>query len=114
VVTLRAVKNSGSLGASSWVIHTIRRGVQMPWTRGPPRFHSRGYTLSAPGAAWAERELARWLAAGYLREVESTEAARMHCVVGAFETWSAGKLRLAVDYMPISSSVGSSTRRCGS
>ena len=113
VVTRLAVKKSGSLGASRWVIHTIRLGVQMPWTRRPPRFHSKGYTLSAPDAAWAERELARWLAAGYLWEVESAEAARMHCIFGAFETWSAGNPRLAVDYMPISSSVGSSTRRCG-
>jgi len=98
VVTRRAVKKWRSLWASRWVINTIRRGVQIPWTRRPPRFHSRGYTLSAPDAAWAEGELARWLAAGYLREVDSVEAARMHCVVGAFVTRSAGKPRLVVDY----------------
>lgn len=99
------------------MINTIQRGVQIPRTRRPPHFHSRGYTLSAPDAAWAEGELGRWRAAGYLREVDSAETARMHCVVVAFVTRSAGKLRLAVDSRhpeAVSSSGDSSTRRCGS
>jgi len=52
VVPRRAVKKWQSLGALRWVISTTRRGVPIPWTRHPPRFHSRGYTLSTPDAAW--------------------------------------------------------------
>ena len=96
--TRRAIKAWRSLGASRWVIRTIQRGVQIPWLRKPPRFHSRGYSLNKADAKWAEAELERWLAAGYLREMTEEEATGVHCLMGGFVTHSAGKPRLVVDY----------------
>lgn len=98
VATKRALKAWRALGASWWVLETIGRGIQIPWTRRPPPFRARGYKLSAADTEWAKGELVRWLAAGYLKELTAEQAARMQCVVGAFVTYSAGKPRLVVDY----------------
>lgn len=94
----RAIKEWRSLGASRWVIETILRRVQIPWRQRPPQYRSRGYQLKREDDAWAEQELQRLLAAGYLGELSPEEAAAAHCVVGAFVTHSAGKSRLVEDY----------------
>lgn len=98
VAARRAVKRWRALGASRWVITTILRGVQIPWTQVPPRYRSKGYRLAPANEEWAEGELERWLRAGYLRELNAEEAAAAHCVMGGFVTHSAGKPRLVIDY----------------
>jgi len=80
------------------VIRTLLDGVQIPWTRRPPHYRRRGYAVAAADEQGAKAELARWLAAGYLKELTPEEAADVRCVVGAFVTHSAGKPCLVVDY----------------
>lgn len=79
------------------MVETILRGVQIPWRQRPPRYRSRGYQLNSEDNEWAKEELARWLAAGYLRELSADEVEQAQCIVGAFVTHSAGKPRLVKD-----------------
>ena len=46
VATRRAIKEWRALGASRWVIRTLLDGVQIPWTRRPPRYRRKSYILS--------------------------------------------------------------------
>lgn len=45
-----------------------------------------------------EKEIARGLLCGFYRELTLEEAAKSHCIVGAFFLTSAGKQRMVIDY----------------
>lgn len=86
------------IGASSWVVDTLTRGIYLPWTSKPPRFRAKGYPVAASDRDYLENEIARGLSRGFYRELTPTEAEASHCVVGAFVTHSVGKQRLVIDY----------------
>lgn len=86
------------IGASPWVLDTLRRGIYLPWVKKPPRFRSKGYQVAPADADYLKREITRGLARGFYRELTDEEANKAHCIVGAFVTHSAGKQRLVIDY----------------
>jgi len=97
----RSWKEWESLGASPWLLRTIRFGAQLPWDVNRPirRGIRTAYPLKPTEAAFANQEVQRWVHEGFCRELGWEEARAIGTVVSAFVVPGA-KDRLVVDYSP--------------
>lgn len=86
------------IGASPWVLDTLRRGIFIPWVSQPPRFRFKGYQAAPAVVEHLEQEISRNLARGFYRELTDEEASKAHCIVEAFVTHPASKQRLVSNY----------------
>lgn len=90
-----------SIGGSPWLVRQLRFGIQLPWVRQIPSRQTREYPLPPAERQFAQVEISRWLARGFVRLVtraEARAARRSGHILSTFMTTSAGKFRLVIDY----------------
>jgi hypothetical protein len=97
----RAHRAWAEIGASPWLVRQLRFGLQLPWNRKPRNTRAREYNLSPTDLDFSQREVRRWIEAGYCREASGADLRalrRAGSVSPAFVTVSAKKSRLVIDY----------------
>lgn len=85
------------LGASRWVLSVLEHGLSLPWRSTPLPYRARPIRQQPAEAAWASREIKRWVTRGFVRRAKASEARKAPWAAATFVADAARKPRLVVD-----------------
>lgn len=101
-----ALQDWRAIGASPWVLSTLRDGLRLPWRAPPPPYRARPIHQPPEVQAWGAHEIQRWVTRRFARKAKASEARKAQWAAASFVTDIARKPRLVVDLSHVNGSLG--------